>query len=290
MPFDLDVLRTFVTIVDAGGFTRAGERLGRTQSTISLQMKRLEEAVGRQLLQRTARGVLLTADGDTFLSYARKILGLTEEMRDQLMEPDVAGAVRLGTPEDFATVHLPGVLARFARSHPKVTLDVRCDFTLNLLEAFGRGEFDLVLFKREPQGPGGGVPVWREPLVWAAAERMAVEAETPVRLVLSPPPCVYRKRAVQALEGQGRAWRVVYTSPSLAGTQAAVQAGLGVTVLPREMVPPGFQVLGDAEGFPSLADTEIALYKAPAGVSKAAERLAEYITRSLEDEQRGFRS
>jgi DNA-binding transcriptional LysR family regulator len=285
MPFDLDVLRTFVMIVDAGGFTRAGERLGRTQSTISLQMKRLEEALGRQIIQRGARGIALTADGDLFLSYARRILGLADEARSRLMDSEVEGTVRLGTPEDFATVHLPGVLARFARSHPKVTLDVRCDFTLNLLDAFGKGEFDLVLFKREPQGPSGGVRVWREPLVWAAGGRAMHHSEGPVRLVLSPPPCVYRKRAIQALEAENRDWQVVYTSPSLAGVQAAVQAGLGATVLPREMVPSSLEVIGPEQGFPALEDTEIALYKAAGNRSKAVERLAEYIVRSLEDEQ-----
>lgn len=285
MPFDLDLLRTFATIVDAGGFTRAGQRLGRTQSTISLQMKRLEETVGRRLFARAGRSVVLTPDGDTFLVYARKVLAMTEEVRGRLMEPDIAGVVRLGTPEDFATVHLPGVLARFARSHPQVTLDVRCDLTVPLLEAFGRGEFDLVLFKREPQGPGGGVRVWREPLVWAAAERVRPDPGGAVPLVLAPPPCVYRKRAIQALEAAGRRWRVIYSSPSLAGAQAAVRAGLGATVLPRGMVPDGLQVLGPEEGYPELAATEIALYRAPGGVPKAAERLAEHIIRSLEDEQ-----
>jgi DNA-binding transcriptional LysR family regulator len=198
------------------------------------------------------------------------------------MEPDLGGRVRLGTPEDFATVHLPDVLARFARAHPRVALEVNCDFTVNLLDGFGKGQYDLVLFKREPQGPGGGVGVWREVLVWAASPRLVLGGDEPLPLVLAPVPDVYRKRALASLDALGRPWRVVYTSPSLAGLQAAVKAGLGVTVLPREMIPPGLVLPGPEHGLPPLPDAEIALYRAPGALSRAAELLAEHIIHSLE--------
>ena len=279
---DIDLLRTFATIADAGSFTRAAERLHRTQSTISLQIKRLEDMLGQRLFERLARSVTLTPDGEVLLTFARQILRLNDEAVTRLTEPDVEGLVRLGTPEDFATTRLPNVLARFARNHPRIALEVRCDLTLNLLNSFQNGEFDLVLVKREPQGSGGGVKVWREPLVWVAASRDMLDAGQRVPLVLAPRPCVYRKRALDALDEIGRPWRIAYTSPSLAGAQAAVRARLGATVLPKEMVPPGLHVLGTGEGFPDLADTEIALYRAPGALHKAAERLADHIVRSLE--------
>ncbi len=276
--FDIDLLRTLATIAETGSFTRAAERLGRTQSTISLQIKRLEDGVGCRLLDRTDRAVAPTVEGEVLLGYARRILALNDEARDRLADPEVAGAVRLGTPEDFATIHLPGALARFAEAHPRVLLEVRCDYTLNLMEAFRRGEFDLVLVKREPMGTQGGAVVWREPLVWVMGPKPPPE-EGPLPLVLSPPPDVYRRRALDALDRAGRPWRVVYSSTSLAGTQAAVAAGLGVTVLPKDMVPDGFSVI---EGpLPRLEDTEMALLMAetPAPV---AQRLAEHIALSLE--------
>lgn len=282
-PFDLDLLRTFVTIVDNGGFTRAAERIGRTQSTISLQIKRLEDGLGKRVFDRDGRELQLTPEGEILLTYARQMLRLGDEARSRLMEPDIAGAVRLGTPEDFATTHLPEVLARFARAHPQVALDVNCDFTVNLLDGFSKGQYDLVLFKREPQGGVGGIGVWREVLVWVASPRLVLTPGEPLPLVLAPVPDVYRKRALASLDAAKRAWRVVYTSPSLNGLQAAVRAGLGITVVPREMVTPGLLILGEDEhGLPPLPDTEIVLYRAPGALSRAAELLSEHIIHSLE--------
>lgn len=279
---DIDLLRSFAMIAELGSFTRAAERLHRTQSTISLHVKRLEETLGQSLLRRNAHGVQLTAEGELLLTHAREILRINDEVVARIEEPELAGVVRLGTPEDFATTHLPGVLAQFAQTHPGVSLEVTCDLTLNLLDRFRGGQFDVVLLKREPQGATPGIRVWREPLVWAAAGAGVVPQSGEVPLVVSPYPCVYRKRALKALEGQGRRPRVVYTSTSLAGTRAAVRAGLGMTVLPKEMVPGGLQVLGEPEGLPELRDTEIALCMAPGDMGKAARRLGEYIVRALE--------
>lgn len=289
MPARLDptLLRSFVAIADAGSLTRAGERLRLSQPTISLQVKRLEQALGCRLLERSPRSLSLTARGETLLGYARRILALSEEALLRLAEPGVTGTVRLGTPEDFATTHLPGVLAAFARAHPGVALEVTTDLTLNLIGRFGAGEFDLVLVKREPSGAAEGVRVWREPLVWACAGPLAdaFAREAPLPLVVSPHPCVYRRRAVRTLERAGRIWRIAYTSTSLAGAQAAVRAGLGVAVLPKEMVPPDFLVLDEAAGAPDLADTEIALTLATPA-TPPAERLAQHMVHALEQARR----
>lgn len=277
---DLDLVRSFVAIAEAGGFTRASERLLRTQSTLSLQIKRLEDRLGRRLIDRTPRSLRLTPEGEAFLPDARQLLHLHDSVLARMAEPQVQGIVRLGTPEDFATAHLPDVLARFAAAYPKVALEVTCDLTLNLLERFRAGEFDLVLVKREPSTGQAGIRVWREPLVWVARNPDDAGAASPLPLVVSPTPCVYRKRATEALERSGIGWRIAYTCGSLAGAVAAVRAGLGVTVLPKEMVPPGLAIV-DHGPLPDLADTEIALIGAQT-TSAPVRRLAEHVVRSLE--------
>lgn len=280
---DLDLLRTFVAIAEAGSLTRGACRVGRSQPAVSLQMQRLEARLGCRLMERSPRRMTLTDAGETLLGYGRRIIALSDEAVARLAEPAMCGVVRLGTPEDFATVHLPGVLEAFARAHPTIALEVTTDLTLNLLQQFQADEFDLVLVKRDPAAPAEGVRVWREALVWVCAERQAhafgaQASETP--LVVSPAPCVYRKRAQAALDAAGRRWRVAYTSTSLAGTQAAVRAGLGVAVLPRDMVPAEFATLGTSQGLPDLHDAEVALLTATRA-SPPVERLADHIVRCL---------
>ncbi|WP_345821750.1 LysR substrate-binding domain-containing protein [Methylobacterium fujisawaense] len=275
-------MRTFVAIVDNGSFTRAAQRLSLTQSTVSLQIKRLEDGLARRLFDRDGRDLQLTPEGEILLTYARQILRLGAEALSRLRESDVSGVVRLGTPEDFATTHLSEVLACFARTHPQVALQVQCDFTVNLLADFAKGRYDLILFKREPQGPSGGTKVWREVLDWVASPRLVTETGGPIPLILAPAPDVYRKRALSALDAAGRDWRIVYTSPSLAGLQAAVQAGLGVTVLPTEMIPADMVSVSARLQLPKLPDTEIVLYRAPGHVTPAAELLSSTIIAALE--------
>ena len=191
----------------------------------------------------------------------------------------MSGVVRLGTPEDFATRHLPDVLARFAQAYPSVALEVTCDLTLHLVDRFRRGDFDLVLVKQEPSVKGKGIRVWREPLVWVSGSRDFREHDGPVPLVVSPQPCVYRKRAITALDKAGMAWRISYTCSALSGTLAAVRAGLGLAVLPKDMVPGDLQV-PDSTRLPDLKDTEIALLQTRK-LSLPALRLKEHIVRSL---------
>lgn len=282
---DVDLLRAFVTVAELGSFTRAADLLLRRQSTLSLQLKRLEEGLSRRLLDRSSRRVRLTAEGESMLVHARQMLELNDRLVASLGEPALAGTVRLGTPEDFATTHLPQVLARFAQAYPAVQLEVTCDLTLNLMDRFRQGDFELVLVKREPErstgAKGRGVRVWREPLVWVAADKLVLPRNGPLPLVVSPPPCVYRKRATDSLSRARRPWRVAYSCASLAGQHAAVRAGLGVTVLPKDMVPPGLAAIERRSALPDLHDTEIALLHAR-GLSAPANRLHDHIVRSLE--------
>ncbi len=276
---DIDLIRTFATIARLGSFTQAAEIIGRQQSTISLQIARLEQAIDTRLLDRSPRSVRLTTQGRVFLDYAQKMLDLNDEAVSRFAEPAMTGVVRLGTPEDFATRHLPHVLARFAQTYRLVALEVTCDLTLNLIDGFREGRYDLVLVKQEPAIKARGTRVWREPLVWVSGSRDFLADDGPVPLVVSPPPCVYRKRAVRALDTVRRPWRISYTCSALSGTLAAVTAGLGIAVLPKDMVPEGLHVL-EGGGLPELEDTGIALLQAKE-LSQPALRLKEHIVRSL---------
>jgi hypothetical protein len=276
---DLDLVRTFTTIAAQGNFTRAAEILRRQQSTISLQVQRLEDMLGQKLIERNPRLVKLTSEGEAFLGFARRMLDLNDEAVSRVNEPLMQGIVRLGTPEDFATRHLPDVLARFVQAYPAVALEVTCDLTLNLLDRFQKKSFDLALIKQERSSEPGGIRVWREPLVWVTAERDFWSLKGAVPLVVSPAPCVYRTRATHALDRAKRSWRIAYTCGSLAGSLAAVRAGLGITVLPKNMVPSGLHII-DGRPLPDLKDTEIALLQTER-LSIPAQRLRDHIIRSL---------
>src|SRR5438309_3079869 len=173
---DLELLRSFVSVVDSGGFTRAGERVHRTQSTVSQQIKRLEDDIGRPLLNRTAKDVTPTEAGERLLSYARRLLSLAEEARDVVARPGYEGAVRLGIPEDFAAYRLTKLLAAFSRSHPGLRLDVRVDQSKSLKRDLERGELDLALFKREAGGKDA-IAVWPEQVHWVTSRSHPIGPE-----------------------------------------------------------------------------------------------------------------
>jgi DNA-binding transcriptional LysR family regulator len=259
---DLELLRSFVSVVDAGGFTRAGERVHRTQSTVSQQIKRLEESFGRALLQRSGKRVSLTDEGERLLSYARRLLALAAEARDAVAKPASDGVVRLGIPEDFAAHHLAQMLSRHRRARPSLRLDVRCDIGTKLRAALERGEIDVALVKRTA-GDGRCVAAWPERLHWVTSCRHPIEPNgDPVPLAVFQHGCLYRNRAIHALETAGRSWRIAYSSPNMAGIQAAVSAGLGVSILPDVAILPEHRILGRKEGFRPVDNTEVALIAA----------------------------
>ncbi|WP_269516010.1 LysR substrate-binding domain-containing protein [Brevundimonas subvibrioides] len=275
---DIDLLRAFVTVVEARSFTRGAQQLGRTQPAVSLQIQRLEAQLGVPLIDRGGRSVGLTTEGAALLPQARRMLRLNDEIVATLGEGDLEGEVRLGAPEDIATHHLPGILGAFARNHPRIRLSVTCDYTANLLDQMSRGLLDMALIKREPVGPDLGVRVWREPLVWVALDPSLATAD-PLPLIVAPAPDIYRKRALAALQTADIPFRASFTSPSLAGQLAALRAGLGVGVLPAAMTPRDLSVLGAP--LPMLSDSEIALVSAR-GPDGPAGLLAQEVLRALE--------
>lgn len=271
---DLDIvlLRAFVAVADAGGFTAAGTRLHRTQSTVSQQIRKLEEQVGRRLFERTARSLELTEDGERLLGHARRILALSSEAAGLFAGPTTE-VVRIGVPEDYAVDHLPLLLGRFTQARPEVRLHVECDLSVRLMDALDAGDMDLVLVKQfHDDRPA--LAEWTEPLHWYGGSG-APPPDGAVPLVVFPQGCVYRNLAVHELEKAGLPWRVVYSSPSLAGVQAAVRAGLGVSVLSPSALGPDMRRL---DGLPPLPSSRLVLYgrkRLGPGARAAADLLAD---------------
>jgi len=276
---DLELLRSFVSVVDSGGFTRAGERIHRTQSTVSQQIRRLEDDIGQPLLNRNGKEVTPTEAGERLLSYARRLLALAEEARDVLARPDHEGAVKLGIPEDFAAYRLAKLLATFSRSHPTLRLDVRADQSTSLKRDLERGDLDLALFKRAA-GEKGGIAVWPERVHWVTSKSRPIDTRAAsVPLIGFPAGCLYRARAIHALESAGHAWHMAYTSSNLAGIQAAVAAGMGLSILSEMAVQADHRVLTAKDGFAPIDKTELALVASPdasPATLRLADRLAEF--------------
>jgi DNA-binding transcriptional LysR family regulator len=277
---EFELLRAFVAVADYGGFHRAAERLNLTQSTVSQQIKRLEAETRRPLFRRTTRSVALTDEGEMLLGDARRLLQLEEAARHRLTAPRLSGTVRLGAVEEVAGGSLPPALGRFAALHPRVKLEVQIGVSAELIEQLNAGRLDVVFAKR-PLGTSKGRLVWREPLVWAAAETFDLMAGASLPLALYRERSVSRDAALSALRDGELGWEIVYTSPSLTGVRAAAVAGLAVTPLPLSAVTAGLRVLGAAEGLPPLPDLEFAIYerarpdKAAAALSAALLSLAQ---------------
>lgn len=271
-PLDLTLLRTFVTVVDSGGFTAAGDALHLAQSTVSAHLARLEEAVGQQLLRRDRRRLATTTKGERLLVHARRMLRQNALAWQELQEEQLAGKVRLGVPDDYVGF-LPESLSEFEGRYPGIELEVTCGLSVDLVERVQAGQLDLAVVTRQPKSPGGEA-LRREPLVWVGAADHAAEERDPLPLALSRAGiCVFRERALAALEATGQQWRIAYTSTSLSGLQAAVRAGLAITVLTPSMLEPGLRTLGTEQGLPELPGVELALHRSPGRPSEPARQL-----------------
>lgn len=275
-----DLLRALVTVADTGGVTRAADALGRTQPAISLQIKRLEELVGRTLFDRSARALTLTRDGETLTGYARRILLLHDEAVSRLAQPEPTGAVRVGLPNDFAVTFLPSVLGRFTEESPGVSLEVGCALSHTLLDALADGAYDVVVAMTGGGPHAAAARLWQERLVWAAAQGWRQRDGEPVPLIAYPEGCTYRKRMTAALERAGLPWRIVYSSASLSGLQAAVRAGLGVTALSERTVPAELAAM--ETGLPQPSEVTVGLYVGE-GLPDAAVRLVNFLLAALDE-------
>jgi DNA-binding transcriptional LysR family regulator len=274
---DLDLLRCFVLVAEARGFTAAGDSLGLTQSAVSLRIKRLEEIVRRKLFRRTSRAVALTREGETLLGYARRLLALNDEAVRRLAAPPVEGRLRLGVADHFVPRSLAPILARFARTYPEVRLEVEVGRSHDLRAKQADGGLDLVLGKRR-DGETIGVPIWTETVVWAAAPDWSAPPDRPLPLALLPEGCLFRERALAALARAGLPYEPVFTCDSLLGLAAAAQAGFALTVLGRSGFPPGLVEVPD---LPPLGVVEMAVFGDPEGRHQVVEPLVGFIRESL---------
>ncbi|MEU1597356.1 LysR substrate-binding domain-containing protein [Streptomyces sp. NPDC005708] len=276
--YDPSQLRTFLAVSQTLSFTQAARRLGVRQSTVSQHVRRLEEAAGRQLFSRDTHSVELTEDGEAMLGFARRILEVHEQATAFFTGTRPRGRLRFGASEDFVLTRLPEILERFRYDHPEVDLELTVELSGTLHEQLAAGRLDLVLAKRRPQDPRGEL-VRHDRLVWIGAERLRLDPDRPVPLIVYPPPGITRARALAALEERGRAWRIVCTSGSLNGLIAAARAGLGVMAHSRGLVPPGLVRVPERAGLPDLGEVDFVLVhgERPGPARHAAEALSSAI-------------
>jgi DNA-binding transcriptional LysR family regulator len=278
---DIDQLKTLLAIADTGNFTRAGEEVFKTQSAVSMQMKRLEEQLGRPLFAKDGRGMRLTRDGERMIEYARRIVALSDEAVSAFTRPEITGTIRFGTPDDYAEYFLPVIMARFARTHPLVTVDVECLPSVQLNERVSHGEIDIAVVTYETPVSGDDV-VRQEQLVWVTAERKTTHEQDLLPLAVAQAGCCWRKLMTQSLDSVGLKWRVAYASPNSSAINAAVLQGLAISVMPLSFVRPGMRVIGTREGFPPLGTFDIGLIYKPGRKSPAITALAAHVHEGLQ--------
>ena len=278
---DVDQLRTFIAIAETGSFTRAAEVVHKTQSAVSMQMKRLEERLDRPIFTRDGRASKLTEDGQRLLDYARRIVKLNIEALAAFSD-ELTGRVRLGVPDDYADRYLPDIMARFSRAYPGVELTVICEPSIELGERIDANELDLAIITNcESNRPAEAFR--RERLLWVTSNRHSTHVEAPLPLALGRPTCGWRRAALECLEAIDRPHRVLFSSPNAGAVAAAVLSGLAVSVFPESGLRPGMRVLTPAEGYPELPSCRIGLVRNPHESTALAEALAEHIVSSLDN-------
>ncbi|MEX3008444.1 LysR substrate-binding domain-containing protein [Hoeflea sp. TYP-13] len=279
---EIDLLRSFVAVATHSNFTRAATAVGRTQSAVSLQIRRLEQIVGDAVFERTRQSVEITRTGEALLVYANRILKTNDEALAHLKRPEAAGLVRIGAPDDYATCLLPPILAQFSAQYPLIRIEVTCDNGCDLLQMQQNGELDLVV-STHPIDDVSGRVVRREPLHWVASSGFADNPEAPLSLVLYQQGCVCREIALQALNQIDRSWHIAYSTRSLALIESAVRNGSGVSVMEVSTVPDDLRIIDGSAGLPSLPDVVISVHQPPGNdathISLAAEFLIEELSR-----------
>lgn len=252
---DLNTLRSLVAVVEEGGFSAATKRIHRTQSAISVQIAKLEDQLKAKLLERTSRSVALTPEGETFLSYARRILKLVDEATRAISPVREKDLLRVGFAEYLAPQHLDTVLNRFQEQNPSCDVSLVLGLGPPLLDMLKDGKLDLVI--AGPEGAGGTV-LWEEPLVWTGTYDESSAPPEPMKLVLMPPPCIYRKVTFDKLTETSLPWRISIEANSFEAVQSSIRAGLGMTVLPITAIKDNMPVVRDL--LPDLPTTTVESY------------------------------
>ncbi|MBD1551237.1 LysR substrate-binding domain-containing protein [Pseudomonas typographi] len=274
---DLDLLRTFVTVADAGSFAEAGQLLGRTQSSVTQHLQRLEHSVGVALLRKQGRSKQLTDAGRQLLRHARQMLALNDEAVGALRQDGPSGVLRIGSPHDIADTILPPLLTRIARAAPNVRLEIDVGRSPFLMDDLHRGKVDMVISTRRDERLQG-LALRTSPVWWICAAHYRHDPSQPLPLVLVDEPSIYRRYALEALEREGIAWRQAYVASNLIGIKAAVRAGLGITPRSMELLGPDMRVLGEHHGLPRLPDVTYYLWVRPGSVNPLVRKAYELIS------------
>jgi DNA-binding transcriptional LysR family regulator len=277
--FPTDLIRSFVAVVEHGGFSQAGSIIGRSQPAMSLQIKRLESMVGGELIRRSSRDVVLTETGELVLDYGRRILGLNDELQHRLQQSQLSGTVRLGIPNEFAMSYLPQILAGFTRRYPDVRLEVVSQLSRDLLKEQAAQQLDLVIAFND-QSQARASADWTEELVWVQSSDAQFEHQGYVPLVVAPQGCMYRNRMLETLDNASTHWQIVYTGSSYGGIRAAVMAGLGVTALAKSTVPSGLKIIKQSNLLPRLKNARVSLHFLSNNPDELVRRLADFILQS----------
>lgn len=276
----IDWLKCFVATVDAGSLSSAAAEIHRSQSAVSMQLKKLESAVGHRLLKRDARQLELTHEGQTLLGYARRMLDLQAEAQAALYEEEVSGLIRVGVPDDYASQYLTPALKRFAPRHGGVEIQLDCEQSTSLIPRVARGDLDLALVSRDHARRG--TLLFHEPMVWVGSPQFEVWRRDPLPIAVYEEASLGRRSAINALALQGRPYRIVYNSSNLAGQIAAVESGIAVAVLTQCSAPPHLQRLGAEHGLGPLEPMEVAVYRSQASKgNKAVDSLQRLLVQTL---------
>ena len=276
----LDWLRAFVTVVDAGSLSAAAGLVHRSQSAVSMQLKKLEQAAGCVLLLRTPREVALTAAGAELLPHARRVLAAHAVALDTLHGAQIRGQLRLGVPEDYAQAYLGKVLRDYVSLYPAVEINLVCEQSTALISKIEHGELDLAVISRDE--PDRGEYLFDETMVWVGDSQHAAWLRDPLPIALYELGSRARSAVLDAVNARQREWRVVYSSPSVAGQLTAVHSGMAVAVLTACSLPPGIQVLGTEHGLPPLPPLQVALIRSlHSQGSRACDAMQALILRSL---------
>ena len=275
----IDLLRSFVAIADTGSFTQAAERVFRTQSAVSQQMKKLESSVGKSLFERQGRATRLTREGEAVLAYGRRILSLHDEAVAVIAEPEVKGVVRFGMPDDFAAKFLPPILESAVRLYPRLQIEMTCLPTSQLIKARENEELDVAVISVRA-GLSDVDFLRQEEVFWVTSPKHRAHEETPLPLALFDNTCPCHQNVCTILDRAGRNYRLAYSSPSHAGLVCAVQAGIAVSALAKSALPAGLRVLGVEDGFPKLAPITLGLMRTN-GMGEAAARFTQHVAQGF---------
>ncbi len=281
-PLDIDQLRTFIAIIDSGSFTRAASEVNKTQSAVSMQMRRLEERIDRELFRKDGRINRLTSDGERLLAFARRMVRLNNETLAAFDEEALAGTIRLGTPDDYADRYMPDIIARFAKTNPNVELSIVCEPSRDLVEKLARNELDIALVTHNPKVRHSQM-LRTEPLFWVTSMAHSVHQETPVPLAVGRCNCDWRQVGCAALDSVGRDYAILFTSWSSTVIASAVLAGLAVSLLPESALRPGMRILTTQDGYPELPPAEIGMIRRPGVPTALMDALTDHIAASLDN-------